>query len=113
MALPAFLMYFFSVVGVELLASVTQGALFRGNGSGELPASWSPAQHTCDPLWVFLPNCHSGFQQWTRCSDTSSVVGLSLSPLLIASCSNALEAGCPSLSASAPVLLAFFVSVLT
>lgn len=60
---------------------------------------------------LFLPNCHASFQHSACCHYMLSVDWFSLNPWLMAFCSNAHRADYPSLSAYAPILLAFFVSV--
>lgn len=60
---------------------------------------------------LFLPNCHASFQHSACCHYMLSVAWFSLNPWLIAFCSNAHRADYPSLSAYAPILLAFSVSV--
>jgi len=81
----------------------------QGNSSPKLLAAIHWHSKCFTHCGFFLSNCHSGFQQSARCSYCSTVVLLCLNPLLIASCSKSLRADYPSLSASAPLLLHFFV----
>lgn len=60
---------------------------------------------------LFLPNCRASFQHSACCHYILSMDWFSLNPWLIAFCSNAHRADYLSLSASAPILLTFFVSV--